>query len=472
MWHLARILPHRTLCVLTLLSLAIAPGPSASAHPTRGLEPLPPTPMWTASWGVAVRTAPGDGAPALTRLDIDQELRATGATVDPSGTRWLRVRLWNALDGYARAAALSGLPVVPPYAPPGQPVLPHPAGTHAPMPLHATGTADGPLRLRGGPNPAAPLLRIIPAGTPLHVTAWATDSTGQAWYRIAAPHPGWGSAGHVALARGTARPDLKVVRGLGMWLTPPVLRSAPPEAIVATALRNGLTHLYVEVARSNVGFNDSGILDRLLPAAHRAHIAILAWVYPFLDDLPRDVAIALAVARHTTPDGERPDGLMADIEQNMGEPYVRAYGQILRASLGPHVLMAASTYAPQTYYGQRYPFSTIAASWDLVVPMDYWDVGPTLRTGPSVYRYVQDSVAGVRAASGDPNLPVEVLGQTFDIYQNGRHSPAAAEIQAAVAAAHATNATGISFFEWNHATPEEWDALAAMRGTAADAAWR
>ena len=472
MWHLTRIL-LRILSLLTLLSLTLAPLGHARAHPSpAAVQPLPPTPMWTTAWDVAVRTAPGDAAPALTRMDLDQELRVTGETTDRVGARWLRVRLWTTLDGYARAAALSAAPVVPPYTPTGPPVVPHPAGAHAPMPLRATGSADGPLRLRAGPDPAAPLLRIIPAGMPLRVTAWATDGTGQAWYRIAAPQPGWGSAGHVALARGTARPDLATVRGLGMWLTPPVLRTAPPEAIVATALRNGLTHLYVEVARSNVGFNDAGILDRLLPVAHRAHIAIIAWVYPFLDDLPRDVAIALAVARYTTPDGERPDGLMADIEQNMGEPYVRAYGQILRAALGPHMLMAASTYAPQTYYGQRYPFRAIAASWDLVVPMDYWDVGPTLRTASSVYRYVQASVVGVRAASGDPQLPVEVLGQTFDLYQNGRHSPAAAEIRAAVAAARDTHATGISFFEWNHATPEEWDALAAGRsGAAADPRW-
>jgi len=468
-------MPHRAriLSLLVLLSLAIAPRLTAGAHPSpTAVRPLPPTPMWTATWDVAVRTASSDGAPALTRLDIDQELRVTGATTDSVGARWLRIRLWDTLDGYARATALSAVPVVPPNTPPGPPVLPHPAGAHASMPLRATGSADGPLRLRGGPDPAAPLLRIVPVGTPLRVTAWATDSTGQAWYRIASPQPGWGSAGHIALTRGTTRPDLAIVRGLGMWLTPPVLRTAPPKAIVATALRNGLTHLYVEVARSDVGFNGAGILDRLLPIAHRAHIAVIVWVYPFLDDLPRDVATALAVARYTTPDGERPDGLMADIEQNMGEPYVRAYGQILRAALGPHMLMAASTYAPQTYYGQRYPFRAIAASWDLVVPMDYWDVGPTLRTASSVYRYVQASVVGVRADSGDPQLPVEVLGQTFDLYQNGRHSPGAAEIRAAIAAARDTHATGISFFEWNHATPEEWDALAAGRsGGAADTRW-
>jgi hypothetical protein len=48
----------------------------------------------------------------------------------------------------------------------------------------------------------------------------------------------------------------------------------------------------------------------------------------------------------------------------------------------------------------------------------------------------------------------------FDIYQNGRGFPTA-EIQAAGRAARDAHTEGISFFEWNHATPGEWDALSA-----------
>src|SRR5207245_6980216 len=38
----------------------------------------------------------------------------------------------------------------------------------------------------------------------------------------------------------------------------------------------------------------------------------------------------------------------------------------------------------------------------------------------------------------------------------------AAEIAACVAAARDAGALGVSFFEWNHATAEEWRALAAL----------
>jgi hypothetical protein len=46
----------------------------------------------------------------------------------------------------------------------------------------------------------------------------------------------------------------------------------------------------------------------------------------------------------------------------------------------------------------------------------------------------------------------------FDIYQDGRGFPTA-EIQADGRAARDVHAEGISFFEQNHATLGEWDAL-------------
>jgi hypothetical protein len=153
---------------------------------------------------------------------------------------------------------------------------------------------------------------------------------------------------------------------------------------------------------------------------------------------------------------------MADVEQNMQEPYVRAYGEVLRATLGAKVLMGITTYPPQGYWGERYPFRTVARSWDVIVPQDYWRISRRPYTAADAYRYVQDSLAGIRAASGRPHVPIEVLGQTFDIFGNGVDSPTAPEILAAARAARDGHAIGISFFEWNHATPEEWDAIARL----------
>jgi len=335
------------------------------------------------------------------------------------------------------------------------------------MPLHSRGVADGEARLRTQPDALAHLLRIMPDGTKLQVREWATDSSGQAWYHLSAPAPGWVSAGHVNLSRGTPRPSLAPLRGLGMWCTPPIVDTAPPAALIATAINNHVTHLYVEVAGSRSGFYGADTLAALLPLAHRAHIAVIAWVYPFLDDVPRDVAVAVQTARYVAPSGDRPDGIMADVEQNMQEPYVRAYSQVLRARIGPHVLMAITTYPPQSYWGRIYPFRTVARSWDMVAPQDYWHLRHRTYTADEVYRYVLDSIMELRAAAHSPHLPVEALGQMFDLYQDGTGFPSAAEIRAAIRAARDAHTPGISFFEWNHATPGEWDALRAWPQTGA-----
>ncbi|MGH2345982.1 MAG: SH3 domain-containing protein, partial [Chloroflexota bacterium] len=456
----------RVLCAALVLAAGVLsrrlPDLHTGAMPVRGarltIQLLAPTLMWTRYEGVRVRDRP-TGA-VLASLDIDQEVRVTGAA-GAAGARWFRVRLWDAVDAWIRADLLAPTPVIPGSSPSGVPVAPHPTGPHAPMALHTHGVADGAARLRGGPTTAAPLLRILPSGAKLQVVAWATDSTGQAWYQVNAPASGWISADHVNLDRGTTRPSLAPVRGLGMWCTPPILDSAPPAVLIATAKQNHVTHLYVEVAGSHPGFYGASTLAALLPLAHRAHIAVIAWVYPFLDDVPRDVAIAVRTARYVAPTGDRLDGIMADVEQNMREPYVRAYSQVLRAQLGPDRLMAITTYAPQTYWGRIYPFRTVARSWDLVVPQDYWHSAHHAYTADQAYRFVAESIRMVRAAAHSPRLPVEALGQMFDIYQDGTGFPTAAEIRAAIRAARDGHTDGISFFEWNHATPDEWDALSA-----------
>jgi hypothetical protein len=439
------------LCLALLLVAGATPASRAGAD-----SPVPAS-MWTRYAQVAVQSSPA--GPLLSQLDTDQEVRVTGATT-VAGARWLRVQLWGALSGWVRADLLAPVPV--PNTPPGGvPVAPRPVGPHAPMALHARAVAAGPAGLRELPDSGARLLRRAPSGATLRVVAWATDGLGLAWYQIGGPGGGWVSADEVNLRRGAPTADLAAVAGLGMWCTPPVLAVAPPRSLVAAARANHITHLYVEVAHSYSGFTGAASLAALLPVAHAAHIAVIAWVYPFLNDVPLDVALAVRVARYVAPSGDRPDGLMADVEQNMQEPYVRAYGQVVRALLGPRVLMGIATYPPQSYWGMRYPFRTVARSWDVIVPMDYWHLRPRPYSAQEAARYVTASIAGIRQAVGAATVPIEVLGQMFDVYQDGRNSPSAAEIEGAMHAAIAGHAAGISFFEWNHATPGEWDALRA-----------
>jgi len=93
--------------------------------------------------------------------------------------------------------------------------------------------------------------------------------------------------------------------------------------------------------------------------------------------------------------------------------------------------------------------------------MDYWHVQSHAYSAAEVYQFVRRSVQLIRAQTR-VDEPVEVLGQMFDPYQDGANSPGAAEIAACAAAARDVGAVGVSFFEWSHATAQEWQALAAL----------
>jgi len=145
----------------------------------------------------------------------------------------------------------------------------------------------------------------------------------------------------------------------------------------------------------------------------------------------------VAAARYVAPSGDHPDGVLADVEEDTAEEAVHAYGQLVRAALGPAATMAIATVAPQSAAGRAFPFATAALSWDAIVPMDYWHAQPRAYTPAEVYAYVRKSVAEVRARTR-PDMPVAVLGQMFTFYPGGTDdngSPNAAEILAAAAAA-------------------------------------
>jgi hypothetical protein len=246
-----------------------------------------------------------------------------------------------------------------------------------------------------------------------------------------------------------------------MWFTYRLLQVSSPAYIVRAAVQQGLTTLYVEVASSRAGFYGASGLAALLPVAHQAGVHVIAWIYPYLADIPGDVAMTVAAARYRAPSGDRPDGVLADLEENMREADVRAYSQVTRALLRGNQPMGIATFPPQQGPGKSYPFRTVARSWDVIVPMDYWHTQHRAYSEAESYDFVARSITLIRAASGNPRQAVAPLGQAYNKWEDGVDSPSAAEIRGAMRAARDGGAIGVSFFEWNHATPEQWGAIGA-----------
>ena len=76
-----------------------------------------------------------------------------------------------------------------------------------------------------------------------------------------------------------------------------------------------------------------------------------------------------------------------------------------------------------------------------------------------------ESVRLIRERVGRRDVPVAILGQTFDWFSRneiGPGNPSGDEIRGALQAARDAGALGIGFFNWFSSTPEEWDAIGAF----------
>ncbi|MDP9453943.1 MAG: peptidoglycan-binding protein [Actinomycetota bacterium] len=246
--------------------------------------------------------------------------------------------------------------------------------------------------------------------------------------------------------------------GKGMWLyLPEEVEGGDVEALVARARQVGLTHVYVRTGSSKGGFYAQGYLDELLPKAHAAGLRVYGWDFPYLDDVEADVSRALAAIAHTTPGGERLDGFAADIETasegtNLSAERAGAYGQLLRARVGPAYSLVVVVPRPSAKMQTRYPYQAVIPPFDAVAPMTYW-----LNRQPD-----SDVVNDVTflASFGKPVLPI---GQAYDGSPEGGRPgpPPPEEIRRFLGAAQQVGAAGVSFWSWQHATQAIWDTIQA-----------
>ncbi|MFI5275827.1 MAG: SH3 domain-containing protein [Ktedonobacterales bacterium] len=468
---------------------AIGQSPAQTSHTLRGAStpaaaaPSAATPnslLFTQSACALVYAAPSATAPLITQL-----LGGTDVTlIDSKTPGWTHVRIWSHTDGYLASSALGATPpaiasegdcVFPGVADPQPDVLP---ADNGPFPLNTQGRTTEPTALYAWPAASAPPVASEPIGAALRISQWASDGAGQPWYHVqAGASVGWLWSGAVRLDEPDpathqvgGKPIWSAVAGTGMWFTNYQTRHADLARLVADAKAAGVTHIYAEVAISRWGFYAPLSLDRLLPVAHAQGIEVIAWVYPTLTNVAADARMTQQVASYRTPGGDHADGIATDVEETFDSASVYTYGQMIRGLFGPDTLLVDAAMHPFTH--ANYPYAAVAASWNVLAPMDFWHSRRSrVYTAQDVTAFVNTSVVTIRAAmqlAGVANpIPIEELGQTYDMYsQDGAgvgHNPTGAEITADLSAAKALGCIGASYFEWQTATQSQWDALSAFR---------
>jgi hypothetical protein len=228
------------------------------------------------------------------------------------------------------------------------------------------------------------------------------------------------------------------------------------ERIVARAEATGITHIYVRTGDSRRGFYAGEFLDDLLPVAHQAGLQVYGWDFPDLADVGGDVMRSAAAIDHETPDGHRIDGFSADIETSaegttLTAEGARAYSERLRAEVGTDEVLIATIPNPTEHFRKIFPYDAVIPSFDAVAPMVYWQ-----NRDPAAE---MTAAAAYLAPFGKVLLPI---GQAYDGAPEGGPPgpPPPAQILAFLDAAETAGARAISFWSWQHASPEIWATLA------------
>ncbi|MFN2507137.1 MAG: hypothetical protein ABR540_23490 [Acidimicrobiales bacterium] len=244
--------------------------------------------------------------------------------------------------------------------------------------------------------------------------------------------------------------------GKGMWIWQVnQTESGDVGAIISRAKEVGLTHLYVRMGSSGEGFYAGPFLNKILPAAHAAGIRVYGWDFPRLIDWEADVRRATEAINYETPTKQRIDGFAPDIETQSEGTHITAesgaaYGAGLRGAVGEGYPLIAVVPRPSAWTVRIFPYAEVVAPFDAVAPMVYW-----------LNRYPGPDVEGALNDLKPLGKPVFPIGQAYDgAPEGGRPGvPPREELMTFADVAHGNGASGISFWSWQAADDQAWDAI-------------
>ena len=215
----------------------------------------------------------------------------------------------------------------------------------------------------------------------------------------------------VAKAKPIRRPAARwLPSGTGMWLYEwRKSQGGNAAKVVARARAAGLTHLFVRTGSTHDHYTGAAMLHRLLPATAHTNIKVIAWDFPELKNPTKD-ARRLAMAAYADYHAHVPHvaAVAPDIETRAEGAHssakrVAIYLAALRRLLPRNVAILTTVPWPSSERVGRYPYKTVAARSDALLPMAYWyDNSPTQVTATSISflrRY---------------GRPVQPVGQGYD----------------------------------------------------------
>jgi hypothetical protein len=260
-------------------------------------------------------------------------------------------------------------------------------------------------------------------------------------------------------------------RGLGTWvdLYDPA-QFADPEATVAGMAARGVRTLYLETGnyKQRSDLFRQGRLARFVEAAHASGIRVVAWYLPSFKNIARDLRRSLAAIEFRTPAGERFDSFALDIEAAVVKSPARRSQRLLRlsrqlrAAAGDSYPLGAIIPSPRGMqlvpsYWPSFPYAELDAIYDVFLPMTYYSYRVEGRR--AVEDYIVRSMAIIREETGNPSVPIHVIGGIGD-------ETSRLEARGFMRAAVGCRALGWSVYDYSVTRNPTWTALTSPPTTA------
>jgi hypothetical protein len=251
------------------------------------------------------------------------------------------------------------------------------------------------------------------------------------------------------------KPDLRAAQGKGMWLTTWPKTQLDAERVVARARSAGLRQLWLRTGGSKQGYYGDRLMAELLPAAHVAGIAVIAWDFPTLSDPAADAARAARALAYSVR-GHRLDGFAPDIESTAEGVHqtarrMRYYLSIVLRAAGDRPVVS-TVPRPTPKRLASYPYAAQAPYVDAFASMVYWSCN---EPGKLVLESLQ--------RLGRFGRPVAVIGQAYNMGSEGGRPglPSALETWRFLDVARRHGALGASLYQYDTAGSGQWHALGA-----------
>lgn len=249
------------------------------------------------------------------------------------------------------------------------------------------------------------------------------------------------------------KPSLHAAAAKGMWLTTWPKSELDASEVVRRAKAAGLRQVWIRTGGTKQGYYGDRLLAALLPKAHAAGIAVIAWDFPFLSDPVADVERARRAMAFTV-DGQRIDGFAPDIETKAEGVHatskrVAAYLSRVQALAGNRPIVA-TVPRPTAKRLATYPYKATAPYVDGYSAMIYWSC---LEPGETTRNAIREL-----AKLGKP---VAVVGQAYDMGPEGGRQglPSVGEVWRFLDVAKRAGAFGASLYQYDTAGPSQWGPL-------------